>query len=253
MSFLHPAADVPETGARGATAFAATHWSLIVRAADAGTTDGRAALEDLCRIYWRPLYVFARWRGLSPPDAEDLTQAFFADLLARGVIARADAARGRFRAFLLTAFENFRSNERLRAASLRRGGGCAIVSLEAMRETESRLGAEPATVDSPEKLFDRQWAQSLLAQTLAAVRVEYAAMGKAAVFDELRNALWGGRGEASYAEIARRIDTTEGAIKVAVHRLRRRVGERLRLEIAKTLVDPADVENEMRFLLEAAR
>lgn len=224
-----------------------------MQAAGIGTAESRAALEELCRIYWRPLYAFARRRGLTPPDAEDLTQAFFADLIDRQAIARADATRGRFRTFLLTAFENFRRLERERAGSQRRGGGCLIVSLDAMREAESHLGPEPATTETPEKLYDRHWAQSLLEQALAATRQEYAAMDKAPLYDALRSALWGGRGEVPYAEIARRFDSTEGAIKVAAHRLRRRVGERLRTEVAKTLVQSADVEDELRFLLEASR
>jgi len=238
---------------RDPRALATTHWSLVVRAAGAGVPESRAALAELCRTYWRPLYTFARRRGLSPPDAEDLTQAFFADLLGRNALALADPLRGRFRTFLLTAFENFRANERLRAASLRRGGDCVIVSLEAMREAESHLGPEPATTESPEKLFDRHWAHSLLEQVLVALRQEYAALEKADLFDELKTTLWGGRGEVAYAEIGRRLHSTEGAIKVAAHRLRRRVGERLRAEVAKTLVNPADVEDELRFLLEASR
>ncbi len=232
-------------------AFATTHWSLIVCAANAGTAEGRAALEELCRIYWYPLYGFARRRGLAPADAEDLTQGFLADLLARGAVAQADAARGRFRTFLLSSFEHYRSHERARAHTAKRGGGQAVVSLEAMQAAEGRFGYEPATTESPEKVYDRKWAMRLIEVTLAAVRRECAAIGKAAWFDELKVALWGGRGGIGYVEIARRLGSTEGAVKVAVHRLRQRFGERFRAEVTKTVVDPAEIDDEIRHLLAA--
>jgi RNA polymerase sigma-70 factor (ECF subfamily) len=246
-----PAADVPETGARGPTAFATTQWSLIVRAAESGTAGGRAALAELCRIYWYPLYGFARRRGLAPADAEDLTQGFLADLLARDAVTQADATRGRFRTFLLNSFDHYRSHERARAHAAKRGGGQAVVSLDLMHAAEGWFRSEPATTESPERVYDRKWAMSLIDMTLAAVRREYAANGKAAWFDELKAALWGGRGEVPYAEIARRLGSTEGAVKVAVHRLRQRFGERFRAAVAKTVVEPAEVDDEIRHLLAA--
>lgn len=221
---------------------------MIVRAAEAGTPDGRAALEELCRIYWYPLYGFARRRGLTPHDAEDLTQGFLADLLARGAVAQADAARGRFRTFLLASFENFHSHQRARAASLKRGGGCEFVSLQ---EAELHFQDEPVSADSPEKMFDRKWAMSLLDQAIAAVRREYAAFGKGPLFDALKAVLWGAHGAVSYAEIAQQLGSTEGAVKMAAHRLRRRFGEALRAEVAKTVLDPATIDDEMRHLLAA--
>ena len=222
-----------------------------MRAGEIGTPDGRAALGQLCRIYWYPLYWFARRRGQTPHDAEDLTQGFFAELLERGAIARADATRGRFRTFLLTSFQNFQSNERARAGSLKRGGGREIVPLDTMQGAESRFQGEPATGLSPEKLFDQKWAHSLLDAVLELLRREYTAAGKQAWFDELKVVLWGGRGEVSYAEIARRVGSTEGAIKVAVHRLRQRFRECLRAEVAQTVLNPGEVEDEMRHLLAA--
>jgi DNA-directed RNA polymerase specialized sigma24 family protein len=246
-----PAADVPETGARGPTAFATTHWSLIVRAADGGTAEGRAAMAELCQIYWYPLYGFARRRGLAPADAEDLTQGFLADLLGRDAVVQANAARGRFRTFLLNSFDHYRSHERARANAAKRGGGEAVVSLDVIHAAEGRFRDEPATMESPEKVYDRKWAMSLIEVALAAVRREYAANGKAAWFDELKAALWSGRGEVAYADVARRIGSTEGAVKVAVHRLRQRFGERFRAEVAKTVVDPAEIEDEIRHLLAA--
>ncbi len=224
---------------------------MIVRAAEAGTPEGRAALEELCRVYWYPLYWFARRRGLAPADAEDLTQGFLADLLARGALAQADAARGRFRTFLLTSFNNFHSYQREHAQAAKRGGGQAIVSLEAMQAAEARFGDEPATNESPEKAYDRKWAISLIEITFAGMRREYSAIGKAAWFDELKAAVWGGRGEISHAEIARRLGSTEGAVKVALHRLRQHFGERFSAEVAKTVLDPAETDDEIRHLLAA--
>ncbi|MBK8475818.1 MAG: sigma-70 family RNA polymerase sigma factor [Opitutaceae bacterium] len=237
--------------AQGRHAFATTHWTMVVRAADAGTSEGQAALEELCRTYWPPLYGFARRYGIPPADAEDLTQGFFEDLLVRGALACADASRGHFRTFLLTSFRNYQAHQRARAGTQRRGGDQTIVSLDALREAEAQYQEEPATTQSPDRLYDRKWALCLLATALAAVRREYAAIGRAAVFEELRTVVWGGRGQVGYAEIARRLNSTEGAIKVAVHRLRHRFGEQVRVEVAKTLLSPEHVEEEIRHLLAA--
>jgi len=239
------------TAAPNPRAFATTHWSLVVRAAGAFTPTGRAALEELCRVYWCPLYWYARHRGLAPADAEDLTQGFFADLLARGAVAQADAARGRFRSFLLASFKNFQSHERARASTLKRGGCCKFVPLEALQEAAWRFQEEPVSADSPEKVFDRKWAIGLIDQAFATVRREYVAFGKGPLFDSLKMALWGGRDVGSYAEIAHQLGSTESAIKMAVLRLRRRAARALQDEVAKTVLDPADLEDEMGYLLEA--
>jgi DNA-directed RNA polymerase specialized sigma24 family protein len=224
---------------------------MIVRAANQDSAEGHAALEELCRLYWYPLYSFARRRGQSPADAEDSTQGFLADFLARGTLADADATRGRFRSFLLTAFEHFQSNERARANTIKRGGGHSIVSLEVVQAAEGRFREEPATNESPEKIFDRKWAMGLIAATLVGLHREYASVGKAALFDELKAAMWAGRDDVGYAEIARRLGSTEGAIKVAAYRLRQRFAEHFRAEVAKTVLDPAEIDDEMRFLLNA--
>jgi RNA polymerase sigma-70 factor (ECF subfamily) len=238
-------------GAHGNQAFATTHWSLVVQAADCGTADGRAALAELCRVYWYPLYGFARRRGHSEDDAKDLTQGFFAKLLQEGAVARADAARGRFRTYLLAMFEHYRAHEHARATSQKRGSGYEVVSLEMLQGAESRFQEEPASTNSPERIFDYKWAMSLLEQTLEAVRHEYVVVGKAALFGELHEVLWGSRGDVSYAEIARRLGSTEGAFKLAVHRVRRRFREQLRVEVAKTLVLPQEVDDELRHLFSA--
>jgi len=222
---------------------------MVVCAADAGTAEGQAALEELCRIYWYPIYSFARRGGLAPHDAEDLTQGFFADLLARGAIARADAARGRFRTFLLASFQNFHSHQRTRAASLKRGGGNEIVSIDAMRDAEGHLSAEPAAAETPQANFDRQWALRLIERSLDVVRREYSAAGKAAVFDELKGVVWGGNNPGRYSEIASRLGIAEGAVKVAVHRLRRSFRNQLRADVARTVMNPVEVDDEIRHLI----
>ena len=229
--------------------FATTHWSMILQAGESGTPGGRVALEKLCRIYWHPLYWFARRRGLSPADAEDLTQGFLADLLARGALAKADAARGRFRTFLLASFQNFHSGQWAHDHAVKRGGRCEFVSLQ---EVEPRFQEELVAADPPEKMFDREWAISLIEQAVAVVRHEYAATGNGLLFQALKAVLWGESGTASYAEIARQLDSTEGAIRVAAHRLRRRFRDALRVEVARTVMVPADLEDEMRHLLAAA-
>lgn len=249
-SNCRPAADAG-TAARSPNAFATTHWSMIVRAADTGTAEGRAALEELCRIYWYPLYWFARRRGLAPQDAEDLTQGFLADLLARGAVAKADAAHGRFRTFLLASFKNFQSCQWTRVHAAKRGGGNVILSLEAMQAADGCFRDEPASTESPEKAYDRKWATIMIENTVATVFNEYAVVGKGQLFKELKAVLWGERGSASYVEIARRLGSTEGAIKVAAHRFRRRFREALRVEVGKTVMNIADLEDELRHLLAA--
>jgi RNA polymerase sigma-70 factor (ECF subfamily) len=222
---------------------------MIARAGAVDSAGTRAALAELCRAYWYPLYWFTRSRGLSQHDAEDLIQAFFEDLLERSVITKADASRGRFRTFLLSSLRNFHSHQRERANTLKRGGGNELISLDAVGTAENRFQHEPATESSPEKLFDQKWALSVLEATLHRLRREYAAAGKQEWFDELKVVLWGGRGEVSYAEIARRLASTDGAVKVAVHRLRARFKQCLRDEIAQTVLDPDEIDDEMRHLL----
>jgi RNA polymerase sigma-70 factor (ECF subfamily) len=239
------------SGERDPRAFATSNWSMIAHAGDAATPNGRAALAQLCRVYWYPLYWFSRSRGLSQHDAEDLIQGFFEDIIERGAIAKADAARGRFRTFLLSSLRNFHSHQRARAGRLKRGGGQEILSLDKVDAAETRFRNEPATEISPEKLFDQKWALSLLEAALDHLRHEYDAAGKRAWFDELKVVLWGGRGEVSYAEIALRLESTEGAVKVAVHRLRQRFKEYLRTEVARTVLHPGEIEDEMRHLLAA--
>jgi DNA-directed RNA polymerase specialized sigma24 family protein len=238
-------------GARGV--FATTHWSMVMRAAQPESADGQAALKELCRLYWYPLYCFARRQCRAPQDAEDLTQGFFADLLARGAVAHATVTRGRFRTFLLCSFRNFCSHDRARAGAIKRGGGCEIVSLEAMEEARTRFDTELSPQEPAEHMFDRQWATSLIDQSLARVRTEYAALGKAALFDELQTTLQDQAGREGYGAIAARLGSNAGAIKVAMFRLRRRLAREIYAEVTKTVAGPAEVEDEVRHLLAAVQ
>ena len=233
---------------QGARVFATTHWSVVLMAGGSTSAGSAAALDMLCGAYWYPLYFFVRRHGVGPHDAEDLIQAFFAFLLAKDVIARADRDRGRFRTFLLSSLQNFRANERVRANSQKRGGGYVITSFDEQK-AEARYQNEPATNLSPERLFDQKWAASLLEQVLQTLRREYVASGKGPLFEEVHDLIWGGRGDVGYEAIGRKLGMTEGAIKVAVHRLRLRFKECLKDEVAHTVASVEEVDDELRHLL----
>lgn len=232
----------------GARVFATTRWSVVLMAGGSTSAGSAAALDKLCGTYWYPLYFFVRRQGLGAHDAEDLIQAFFAFLVEKDVIARADRERGRFRTFLLSALQNFHANQRVRANSQKRGGGQTIVSFDEL-QAEARYQKEPATDASPERLFDQKWASSLLEQVLQTLRREYVASGKGPFFEDAHDLLWGGRGEVGYEAMGRKLGMREGAIKVAVHRLRLRFKECLRSEVAHTVVNAAEVNDELRHLL----
>lgn len=241
--------QLPETRSNQRV-FATTRWTVVLQAGGASSEGSAQALEQLCRTYWYPIYSFARRRGLSRHDAEDMTQGFFAHLLERDAIGRASQARGRFRTFLLKSFVNFQANEHEKAVALKRGGGRPIIHFEAL-DAETRYQHEPATNLSPERIFDQKWATALLDQVMQNLRRDYAAAGKAEWFDRLKTVLWGGPGAIGYAQIAAALGRTEGAVKVGVHRLRARYREALLLEVANTLTRGEDVEDELRHLLAA--
>ena len=234
----------------GSPAFVTTRWSLVVRAGQGDEAERRLALSALCETYWYPVYAFARRGGSEVEDARDLVQSFFTRLLERGELARADAERGRFRSYLLACFVHFRTNEWDRANAKKRGGGQVSFSLDHER-AEGRFHDEPLDEDDPERLFSRTWARTLLEEVVLRLRNEYAEGGRGELFERLRPALTGEQEAASYRAIAEETGTTEGAVKVAVHRMRRRFGLLLRREIAHTLRDPAQVEDEIRGLFEA--
>ena len=239
-------------GSAAARRFASTRWSLVAAAGQGPSLEAQEALATLCHIYWYPLYAYARRHVPSAHDAQDLTQAFFAQLLEKEYLQAADPERGKFRSFLLTAFKHFLSKERARANAQKRGGGRCVLSLD-FQMGESRYHLEPVDHATPERLYERGWALSILEQTLARLRQELANAGKEKLFECLKGALAGEGVQESYARIALELGLTESAIKVAVHRLRRRYQELLRAEIAQTVVAPEDVDEELRDLFAAVR
>lgn len=211
---------------------------------------GRDALVTLCETYWYPLYAFVRRRGHAAEEAQDLTQEFFARLLEKESVASADPARGKFRSFLLSSLNHFLANEWRRARAQKRGGERPILSLD-FQHGESSLAIEPAHDLTPEKLFERRWALTLLTQALARLRDEYAAAGKLPLLERLQPYLGGGDDTASYRDLAGDLGMSEGAVKVAVYRLRRRCRDILREEIAQTVAGPEEVDEELRDLFDA--
>jgi len=234
----------------GQAAFLTTHWSVVLAAGRNDTTRAREALARLCQTYWYPLYACARRRGNSPHDAQDLTQAFFAHLLERRSLADAHPARGKFRSFLLAAMNHFLIHQWNKARAKKRGGGDQAISLD-LAAAEERFDLEPADPASPDKLFDREWALTLLQEVLNRLEAEFRREGKHALFDALKQTLAGSRESQPYAELAARLGLNEGAVKVAVHRLRKRYRELIRAEIARTLDPSQDIEEEMRHLFNA--
>jgi len=229
--------------------FATTRWSLIAAAQDASAPAARQALADLCSAYWFPVYAYVRRRGHDHHAAQDLTQGFFARLLEKNDLAAADRTRGRFRSFLLTACQHFLANQHDHDTAKKRGGGRVHVALD-FTSADGRYSHEPADATTPERLFARQWALGLLERVLAGLRDEYEGSGRAKLFYALKECLTGAT-EARYAGLADRLRMTEGAVKVAVHRLRQRYKDRLRSAIAETVATPDEVEDEIRDLFAA--
>jgi DNA-directed RNA polymerase specialized sigma24 family protein len=225
--------------------FATTQWNVVLTARDGSDTQARHALEALCGSYWYPLYAFVRRRGHSADEAADLTQAFFADLLSRDFLGGIDRSKGRFRSFLLASLEHFLSRERDKAFALKKGGGRRPVSLDA-HEAEDRYRLEPEDRRTPEMVFERRWGLTVLERTMDRLRAEFADQPER--FERLRPSLTGAE-PAHYREVARDLGMTETAVKAAVHRLRQRYGRLLRDEIAETVADPAEVDDEVRHLL----
>jgi RNA polymerase sigma factor (sigma-70 family) len=246
---LTPAPSSTPTSAPG-DIFATTHWTVVLAAGRRSTPESDRALEELCRTYWFPLYAYVRRRGRAKEDAEDLTQAFFAHFLARNDLARLDSERGRFRAFLLAALKHFLANEWDKSQRQKRGGGLPHLSLD-WQSADTQFQVAATSPVSPDEAFDREWAVALLGKVIERLRVECAAEGKGAQFEELKAFLTAGKGEASYAEAARALGMEETAVRVAVHRLRKRYRELLRAEIAHTLADPSQVDEELRALFSA--
>lgn len=241
-----PAAPPP-----GVDFFAQTRWSRVLRAAGSSDVAADEALNDLCRDYWYPLYAFARRRGCAPEDAADHVQEFFARLIERRMLSVADPQRGRFRTFLLTCFQRHLASHARWEHALKRGGNQLILSLDE-RDAEDRYLHEPADSITPEHQYDRAWALALLARAYAAMRAREVAAGRGPLFDALWPSINGGQDNPeAYVDLARRFQMTEGAVKTRAHRLRNLFRECLLGEVAETVAQPAEVEEELRALLAA--
>lgn len=240
------------SGERVVSRFPTTAWTVVSRARSGADPEAREALAFLCAIYWFPLYSFARRLGHASDDALDLTQGYFALLIEKDYLADVRLREGRFRAFLLTSFRHFVSKERDRAHALKRGGGRAPVSIDAA-EAEGRYADEPCETLDPEALFEQRWALTILARAMTRLREEFVEARRTAEFEQLEDYLTGSEPRVPYQDAANRLGTTEGAVKKMVHRLRRRYGQLLRAEIGATVVDPAEIDAELRHLLSAVK
>ena len=248
LSSDQPLRDAPGTAAQ----FATTHWSVVLTAGQSASTASSQALELLCRTYWYPLYAYVRRKGYDAHVAQDLTQEFFARLLARNYLSVADRNRGKFRSFLLGSLEHFLAREWTKAHAQKRGGGQSLFSLDE-RDAENRYLLEPAHELTAEKIFDRRWATTLLDQAMSRLREECLANHKGDLFGKVQSFLSGEKGETSYADLAAALKMSEGAIKVAVHRLRQRYGEFVRAEIAQTVATPDEADEELQYLFAVLR
>jgi RNA polymerase sigma factor (sigma-70 family) len=237
---------------RDARRFATTHWTLILTARNLSSSDARQALEDLCRLYWYPLYAFLRRQGYDADKAQDLTQGFFARLLEKHYLDDVRPERGRFRTFLLTSLKHFALNEHDREQAIKRGRGVRVVPLE-VETAEGLYALEPRDDSTPESVFERRWALTLLDRALARVRSEYAGVGKEALFDRLRPYLVREDDARPYIALGSELEMSEGAIRVAVHRLRRRFAAVLRDEIASTVSSDREVDEELKYLSTVVR
>jgi RNA polymerase sigma-70 factor (ECF subfamily) len=232
----------------GSEQFTATHWTVVLQAGEGGSAEAHEALSRLCQTYWPPLYAFIRRQGYSPHDAQDLTQEFFYRFLQRDSLAHVNPRVGRFRSFLLACLKHFLSNERERARAQRRGGGLPVIPLEA-GEAETRYSLEPVDNITPEVLFDRQWAFTVLEGTLEALRQECSRQNKGVAFEDLEGFLPRGRGSISRVELAAKHGISVNAVEVAIHRLRQRFGALLRQHVTLTVCSEGEVDEEIRCLI----
>jgi RNA polymerase sigma factor (sigma-70 family) len=236
----------------GAGQFHTTRWTLVMASAHDQSQSGRAAMAALCQIYWYPLYAFARRRGHSPHDAQDLTQGFFLHVLEHRALSQVDRLKGKFRSFLLACFQNYLSVEAQRAHALKRGGQCQVVSLD-LETAENRYRLEPADYLTAEKIFEARWALTLLEHAMTILRQEYVARGKQSVFDALKVfvGIMESKPEGSYEEAGKALSIGVGTVKTLIHRLRKRYLAVVREEVARTVSNPAEIEGEIRALCDA--
>lgn len=232
--------------------FQTTQWGVVMAASHGLSASGQEALEKLCSIYWYPLYAYVRRQGYSVENAQDLTQGFLIQLLENDSLKLADPERGRFRSFLLTALKHFLVNEWQKSRTIKRGGTYALVSWDAAR-AEGRYLAEPVDGLTPERMYEKRWAVTLLEQTLDHLRAEHLPGPKQRMFELLKPHLLGDSAPTAYAELASALGMSEGASRVAMHRLRERYRALLRAEVARTVSTPAEIEEELRHLVEVLR
>lgn len=242
----HSGSTTP-TGQR--VTFNTTHWSVVVAATHGDDERARTALTRLCQTYWYPLYAYVRRKGHSAHDAQDLTQEFFAEILERQSLVKASPELGKFRTFILTALNRFLVSEWRQANAQKRGGGRDLLSLD-WAAAEERFDLEPASNASPDKLFEKQWALTVLDDVLRRLEEEYQTAGRAELFNELKQTLMGRREAQPYTELAAKLGLSESAVKVNVHRLRKRYRELIHLELADTVEDPQDVGAELHYLFQ---
>jgi DNA-directed RNA polymerase specialized sigma24 family protein len=247
---MSPDGGLEREGDTSPRSFVTTHWSVVLAAREGASTETDAALERLCRAYRWPLYAFVRRRGYEAHDAQDLTQEFFARLLAKDFLRTVDRSKGKFRSFLLAALEHFLAKEWRRSQTQKRGGKFTFVSLDD-GSAETQFLQVPSADLPPEKLFEQQWALTLLDQVVTRLRQEHVAAGKGEQFEQLKIFLTGEKRAVAYADLALNLNTTEAALKMAVSRMKKRYGELLREEIANTVSDPAEIEEELRALFAA--
>lgn len=243
---MSPDSDHPRNAAH---AFATTHWSVVVAAGDTTSERSRAALTELCQTYWYPLYVFVRCKGITAHDAQDLTQSFLADFLSRNQVSRADRNLGRFRSFLVSSLENFLHNEWRRRSAKKRGGGQVLIPLETLLAGE-RFLEEPSDLETPAAAYDRQWARTLLDKAVRDLEAEWEREGRGKLFHEFQAHLWDDATSVPYAELSARFDLTPVNLRVTFHRCRQRYRELLRRAVADTVTSEAEIEDELRYLIQ---
>jgi RNA polymerase sigma factor (sigma-70 family) len=230
--------------------FPSTQWNLVLLAGESCAEKSREALETLCRTYWYPLYAFVRRQGYGTEEAQDLTQAFFVRLLEKQYVRDYQKERGRFRSFLLASLQHFLANERDWARAQKRGGGASPLSLDALIGLgESRYSLEPRSDATPEKVFEKQWAIAVVDQVVGRLRAEAVQAGNSDQFDRFKSFLTADETRVPYRELAASLAVTEGSVKIAIYRLRRRFREVLREEIARTVTTPQDIQEEIRHLI----
>jgi len=234
-------------GEYGGAAFTTTHWSVVLEA-QGESPAAQEALEKLCRMYWRPIFAFLRRQGIPPKEAEDITQGFFAELLERRSLSAVRREKGRLRSFLLGGLKYFLANEERRTMAIKRGKGQRPIALEELRAGE-RIATEPADPMTPDQIYERRWALTVLERVLGRLKDEYQAAGNAALFDSLKQLLPDEPGAPSQAEIAAKLGMSENALRQAFYRFRQRYQALLREEIAHTVATPADIEDELRHLI----